>query len=170
MNDKSKTSPLRQRMIEDMRMRRFSSHTERDYLRAVKKLADFLGKSPDKATREDLKKFQLHLVDIGTTDTTLNSIVSGLRFFYKYTLDKPKIVERITHVPVPRKLPIILTGDEVGQLIKVATPKYQAAFALGYGAGLRISEIVSLTTQDINSKNMTIHVQQGKGLGSTKRR
>lgn len=156
-------SPLRLRMIEDMTMRKLSPHTQRDYIRAVKKLADFLGKSPDRATREDLKQFQLHLVNAGATDTTMNSIVSGLRFFFKITLDREQIVNRMAHVPVPRKLPVVLTAQEVGNLIQVSTPKYQAAFSLAYGAGLRISEIVSLATRDINSKNMTIHVKQGKG-------
>ncbi len=163
MNNEITLSPLRQRMIEDMVMRKFKLGTQREYLRAVKKLSEYLGKSPDKATREDLRKFQLDLVEKGTSNTTINGIISGLRFFFKTTLDSYKTVEKINHVPVPRKLPIVLTAEEVSHLINVATPKYQAAFSVAYGSGLRISEVVSLKISDIDSQKMMIHVQQGKG-------
>lgn len=163
MSSSIKLSPLRQRMIEDMTMRKFSPDTQRDYIRAVKKLSDYLGKSPDKATREDLRKFQLHLVEIGTSNVSINCIITGLRFFFRTTLDSSQTIEKINHVPTPRKLPIVLTKEEVSRLISVATPKYQAAFSVAYGAGLRISEVVSLKISDIDSKKMMIHVQQGKG-------
>jgi len=163
MSNEIKISLLRQRMIEDMTMRKFRLATQKDYIRAVKKLADFLGKSPDKATREDLKQFQLHLVKIGTTNSTINGIVSGLRFFFRTTLDSYQTIEKICHVPTPRKLPIVLTSEEVSHLINEAKPKYKAAFAVAYGAGLRISEVASLKISDIDSKRMMIHVEQGKG-------
>ena len=136
MNDNTKTSPLRQRMIEDMQMRKFTDATQRDYIRAVKKLTKYLGKSPDQATREDLRNFQIYLSNNGTSNAVTNNIVSGLRFFFRVTLDSYKTVDQINHVPVPRKLPIVLTADEVSRMIQVSTPKYQAAFAVAYGAGL----------------------------------
>jgi integrase/recombinase XerD len=163
MNDNTKISALRQRMIEDMQMHKFTEATQRDYIRAVKKLTAYLGKPPDQATREDLRNFQIYLTNNGTSNASINTIVSGLRFFFRVTLDSYKTVERINHVPIPRKLPIVLTAKEVSRMIDVATPKYQAAFAVAYGAGLRVSEIVSLTIGDIDSKQMRIHVQQGKG-------
>jgi len=132
-----KTSPLRKRMIDDMVMRKFKPDTQREYIRAVKKLADFLNKSPANTTQEDLRLFQLHLVKTGTSGTTINATLCGLRFFFQVTLDRSDIVQKISNVPVPRKLPVILSIEEVTRLIEVATPKYQAAFSVAYGAGLR---------------------------------
>ena len=163
MNDNTKTSPLCQRMIEDMQMRKFTEATQKDYIRAVKRLTQYLGRPPEQATREDLRNFQIYLTNNGTSNAVINNIVSGLRFFYRVTLDSYKTIEKINHVPVPRKLPIVLTADEVSRMIQVSTPKYQAAFAIAYGAGLRVSEIASLTIGDIDSQKMLIHVQQGKG-------
>jgi site-specific recombinase XerD len=163
MNDNTKKSPLRQRMVEDMKMRQFTEATQRDYIRAVKKLTEYLGKPPDQAAREELRQFQIYLTEQGTSNASINTIVSGLRFFFRVTLDRYKTVEKINHVPIPRKLPIVLTADEVGRMIQVSTPKYQAAFAVAYGAGLRVSEIASLTIADIDSQKMQIHVHQGKG-------
>ena len=159
----TKASPLRQRMIDDMTMRKFKPDTQREYIRAVKKLDNFLDKSLATSTQEDLRLFQLHLVETGTSGTTINATLSGLRFFFQVTLDRSEIVQKISNVPVPRKLPIILSIEEVTRLIDAATPKYQAAFSVAYGAGLRISEIVSLKISDIDSERMNIHVQQGKG-------
>jgi len=156
-------SPLRQRMIEDMTMRKFKKHTQTDYIRAVKKLAGFINKPLTSATKEDMRRFQLHLVEIGTSPVTINSTISGIRFLYQVTLDNREVTQPLSHVSQPRKLPIVLTVEEVTRLIDVATPKYQAAFSIAYGAGLRISEIVTLTTGDIDSERMCIHVHQGKG-------
>jgi len=156
-------SPLRQRMIEDMTMRKFKKHTQTDYIRAVKKLAKFINKPLTSATKEDMRRFQLHLVEIGTSPVTINSTISGIRFLFQVTLDNAEVTRPLSHVSQPRKLPIVLTVEEVTRLIDVATPKYQAAFSIAYGAGLRISEIVTLTTNDIDSERMCIHVHQGKG-------
>jgi len=159
----TKISPLRQRMIEAMMMRKFTPHTQRDYIRAVKKLAKFLDKPLISATKEDMRLFQLHLVKIGTSPFTINSTINGIRFLFYVTFDNREVVRPLRRVSQPRKLPIVLTADEVSRLIDAATPKYQAAFSIAYGAGLRISEIVSLTKGDIDSKRMCIHVHQGKG-------
>mgnify|MGYP001818253588 FL=1 len=156
-------NPLRQRMIEDMTMRKFKTHTQTDYIRAVKKLAEFINKPLTSATKEDMRRFQLHLAEIGTSAVTINSTISGIRFLYQVTLDNREVTQPLSHVPQPRKLPVVLTVEEVTRLIDVATPKYQAAFSIAYGAGLRISEIVTLKTGDIDSERMCIHVHQGKG-------
>ena len=163
MNNDTKVNPLRQRMIDDMTMRKFTANTQTDYLRCIKKLSQFLGKPLTQATKEDCRLFQIHLANTGVASPTINIIVSALRFFFKVTLDRPQVVSHICQVPVPRRLPIVLTVEEVTRLMDVANPKYRAAFAIAYGSGLRIREVVSLKMSDIDSERMTIHVQQGKG-------
>jgi integrase/recombinase XerD len=135
-------SPLRQRMLEDMRMRQFAEHTQEGYIRAVRKLSTFLGRSPHTATAEDLRRFQLHLVDTGTGPVTINATITGLKFFFDITLCRPELMLKMTHVAVPRKLPVILSPEEVGRLIAAAPNlKHQAAMSVAYGAGLRVSEV-----------------------------
>ncbi len=157
-------SPLRQRMLDDMRMRQFAEHTQDGYIRAVRKLAAFLGRSPHAATAEDLRRFQLHLVDAGTGPVTINATLTGLKFFFDITLGRPELMLKMTHVAVPRKLPVILSPEEVGRLIAAAPNlKHQAAMSVAYGAGLRVSEVVSLKVSDIDGERMTLRVEQGKG-------
>ena len=157
-------SPLRQRMLEDMRMRQFAEHTQEGYIRAVRKLATFLGRSPHTATAEDLRRFQLHLVDTGSGPVTINATITGLKFFFDITLGRPELMLKMTHVAVPRKLPVILSPEEVGRLIAAAPNlKHQAAMSVAYGAGLRVSEVVSLKVGDIDGERMTLRVEQGKG-------
>ena len=109
-------SPLRRRMLDDMTMRRFTPDTQRDYIRSVKKLAAFLGRSPDTATAEDLRTFQLHLTATGVRPPTINTIVTVLRFFFKVTLDRPEITRHLVFVYEPRKLPRVLSPEEVLRL------------------------------------------------------
>jgi site-specific recombinase XerD len=151
-------------MIEDMHIRKLAPKTQTSYIRAVKKLAVYLGHSPDAATAEDLRTFQLHLTDIGTSRITLNATITALRFFFDVTVGDKNVVNKLTTVPVPRRLPVVLSREEVARLLD-ATPsaKYKAAFSMAYGAGLRISEVVSLKISDIDSERMTLHVEQGKG-------
>lgn len=157
-------SPLRQRMLDDMRMRQFAEHTQEGYIRAVRKLTAYLGRSPHTATAEDLRRFQLHLVDTGTGPVTINATLTGLKFFFDITLGRPELMLKMTHVAVPRKLPVILSPEEVGRLIAAAPNlKYQAAMSVAYGAGLRVSEVVSLKVSDIDGERMTLRVEQGKG-------
>ncbi len=157
-------SPLRQRMLEDMRMRQFAEHTQEGYIRAVRKFSTFLGRSPHTATADDLRRFQLHLVDSGTGPVTINATITGLKFFFDVTLGRPELMQKMTHVAVPRKLPVILSPEEVGRLIAAAPNlKHQAAMSVAYGAGLRVSEVVSLKVSDIDGERMTLRVEQGKG-------
>ena len=134
-------SALRQRMIEDMSLRGFTECTRRDYIRCVKALAAFIGRSPDTATAEDLRQFQLHQTRAGMRPPSINSSVSALRFFFTVTLDRPDLSRHLTVVHQPRKLPTVLSV-EVTRLLEAATgPKYKAAFGTAYGAGLRVSEV-----------------------------
>jgi len=157
-------SPLRKRMLEDMRIRDLTLGTQTGYVRAVKRFADYLGRAPDTATAEDLRLFQLHMVNEGASTTTLNATVTGLRFFFEITLSQPELLKKITHVSQPRKLPVILSRDEVAQLLEATgNLKHKAALSVAYGAGLRASEVVQLKVSDIDSDRMIIRVEQGKG-------
>lgn len=157
-------SPLRQRMIEDMRMRKLGDRTQDGYVRAVRYFAKYLGHSPDTATVEDLRNYQLYLVDHGASPTSLNAAICGLKFFFSVTLDRPELMAKMQPVHLPRKLPVILSPDEVKRLIAAAgNLKHQTALALAYATGLRISEVVSLKVTDIDSQRMTLRVEQGKG-------
>ena len=157
-------SPLRARMIEDMTVRGFNEHTRRDYVRHVRSFAAFLGRSPDTATAEDLRLFQLHQTQTGMQPPSINGAVSALRFFFAVTLDRPDLARRLTVVPYPRRIPAVLSAEEVTLLLRAATaPKYKAAFATAYGAGLRVSEVVALKVGDIDSERMLLRVERGKG-------
>jgi site-specific recombinase XerD len=157
-------SPLRQRMTEDMRMRKLELKTRAAYLRAVKKLADFLKRSPDTATVEDLRRFQLYLVDQGTSPITINATIVGLKFFFDITLGRSELMSKMQTVRVPQKMPVVLSRDEVTRLIAAAPNlKSQTALSVAYATGLRVSEVVSLKVSDIASKRMTLRVEQGKG-------
>ena len=161
---KSTVSPLRQRMLDDMRMRKFGEKTQLDYVRAVRTFTKHLGRSPDSATVEDLRNYQLHLVDHGISPASLNSAISGLKFFFGVTLSHPELVAKLQPVHLPRKLPVILSPDEVKRLIAAAgNLKHQTALALAYATGLRVNEIVTLKVGDIDSQRMTLRVEQGKG-------
>src|SRR5271168_96986 len=157
-------SPLRARMVEDMTVRGFNEHTRRDYVRHVRAFAAFIGRSPDTATAEDLRLFQLHQTQTGMQPPSINGAVSALRFFFTVTLDRPGLARRLTVVPYPRRIPAVLSVEEVTLLLRAASgPKYKAAFATAYGAGLRVSEVVALKVADIDSQRMLLRVEQGKG-------
>jgi integrase/recombinase XerD len=158
------TSPLRQRMIEDMTIRKFAPKTQHDYVQRVKNFAAFLGRSPDTASFEDVRRYQLHLASSGFGVPTINQTVSTLRFFFKVTLKRHEIVEHTHVIHEPRKLPVVLSPEEVARLLDAAPGlKYKAALSVAYGAGLRANEVVSLKISDIDSRRMIIRVEQGKG-------
>ena len=157
-------SPLRQRMIDDMRLRKLADKTQTHYLRAVRQFAAYLGRSPDTARTEDLRNYQLHLVDQGISPVSLNAAISGLKFFFDITLGRVELMARMRPVRVPRTLPVVLSPEEVSRLIAAAgNLKHQTALALAYGTGLRVSEVVHLKVGDIDSQRMTLRVEQGKG-------
>jgi integrase/recombinase XerD len=163
MTDKA-ISPLRRRLIEDMAIRRLGPKTQHDYIRHVKSFADFLGRSPDKASAEDVHRYQLRLASIGTTVPTVNANASALRFFFKITLKRSDLAEEVVSAREPRRLPVVLSPEEVGRLLTSATNiKHKAVLSLAYATGLRASEVVSLKLTDIDRERMVIRVEQGKG-------
>lgn len=157
-------SPLRRRMIEDMTIRKLAPKTQHDYVQRVKHFAGFLGRSPDTASFEDVRRYQLHLASSGAGIPTINQSVSTLRFFFKITLGRADIVNHTQFVHQPRKLPVVLSPEEVARFLDAAPGlKYKAALSVAYGAGLRVSEVVALKVSDIDSKRMVIRIEQGKG-------
>ena len=157
-------SPLRQRMIDEMRLRKLADKTQSHYLRAVRQFSLFLGHSPDRATIEDLRRYQLHLVDQGISAISLNAAIIGLKFFFDVTLDHPQLMRKMQLVRIPRTLPVVLSREEVARLIEAAgNIKYQTALSLAYGTGLRAGEVVALKVGDIDSQRMTLRVERGKG-------
>ena len=163
MNDEP-ISPLRRRMIEDMKIRGFAEKTRSDYVRHVKAFALFLGRSPHRAEPEDLRRYHLHLATSGIASPSINSAVSALRFFFKVTLGRPGVTELMPFIREPQRLPVVLSPDEAAALLRAtAGPKYRAALSVAYGAGLRASEVTALKIGDIDSARMTIRVEQGKG-------
>jgi integrase/recombinase XerD len=157
-------TPLRRRMIDDMRMRKLSDKTQRHYIRAVRQFSGFLGRSPDSASVEDLRRYQLHLVDRGISPISLNAAITGLKFFFEVTLDHGELMYKMQPVRLPRTLPVVLSREEVARLIAAAgNLKHQTALSVAYGAGLRASEVVALKVGDIDSGRMTLRIEQGKG-------
>ena len=150
--------------MEDMRLRKLAPHTQDGYIRAVRKLASYLRRSPDTATVEDLRNFQLYLVDRGTSPITLNATITGLKFFFGVTLERGELMAKMNPVFVPRTLPVVLSREEVTSLIAATRNlKHQTALSIAYGAGLRVSEVTALKVGDIDSTRMTLRIQQGKG-------
>jgi integrase/recombinase XerD len=159
-------SDLRRRMLEDMAVRNFGSKTQQDYIRHVAMFAKFLGRSPDTATAEDVRRFQVDMTENGARPSTLNMASSALRFFFGTTLDRPELARHLARLHYPRPLPRVLSPEEVGRLLEAAPGpglKYKAALSIAYGAGLRAGEVVMLRVSDIDSKRMVIRVEQGKG-------
>ena len=157
---------LRRRMLEDMAVRRFGEKTQHDYIRHVETFATFLGRSPDTATTEDLRRFQVHETERGSKPPKMNTQVSALRFLFKTTLGRLDLAHQLARVDYPRKLPRVLSPEDVTRLLEAAPGpglKYKAALSVAYGAGLRRSEVVALRIGDIDSKRMLIRVEQGKG-------
>ena len=157
-------SPLRRRMIEDMTVRKFATRTQEAYIRSVKNFSAFLKATPDTASAEDLRRYRLHLVASGAGVPTINNSLTALRFLFLVTLRKPAIVLDMPFVREARRLPVVLSPEEVARLLDAAPGlKYKAALSVAYGAGLRASEVISLKVGGIDSARMVIRVEQGKG-------
>ena len=147
-----------------MTVRNFVEKTRNDYIRQVKTFTAFLGRLPDTATAEDLRRFQLHQTRTGVRPPSINGSVAALRFFFTVTLDRPEMARHLTFVREPRKMPAVLSPEEVARLLEAAPgPKYKAALSAAYGAGLRVSEVVALKVSDIDSERLLLRIEQGKG-------
>jgi integrase/recombinase XerD len=157
-------SPLRRRMIDDMTIRNLSPATQRSYIQAVAKLSRYFGRAPDTIGLDEVRDFQVHLVAQGVSWGALNQTVCALRFFYGVTLGEATVPERIPYARTPRKLPVILSADEVVQFLEaVSSLRSRAALTTAYAAGLRASEVAGLMIADIDSARGVIRVRQGKG-------
>ena len=157
-------SPLRQRMIEEMCMRQLAPKTREAYIRAVLHFTRYLRRSPDTATAEELRNYQLHCVKEGISAISLNATITGLKFFFEATLGQKDVMAKMHPVRVRRTLPIILSREEVARLLEAAkTLKHRTALSVAYGAGLRVSEVTALKVGDIDSQRMLLRVEQGKG-------
>jgi len=160
----AEVSPLRQRMIEDMSVRNLSPATQRSYVYAVAKFSRFFGRSPDRLGLEDVRTYQVHLVAGGISWPALNQTVCALRFFYGVTLKQSDVPERIPYARQPRKLPVVLSADEVVRFLEaVPSLKSRTALTTAYATGLRASEVASLKVADIDSGRKVIRVEHGKG-------
>lgn len=161
-----KTTPLRERMIEDMRIRGMGEKAQKAHIRAVKDFAKFLKRSPDTATPDELRAYQLHMTDTGVSSTTFNARIVALRFFFGMTCGREDMKRFMQFRTKPKKLPIVFSVEEVQELLMAAPGpglKYRAALSISYGAGLRAAEVCNLKLGDIDSDRMLIHVEQGKG-------
>ena len=161
-----KTTPLRARMIEDMRIRGMGDKAQKAHIRAIKDFAGFLGRSPDTATPDDLRAYQLHMTDAGIAPPTLNARIMALRFLFGTTCKREEMQQHMQFRRQPRRLPVVLSVRDVADVIEAAPGpglKYRAALSISYGAGLRASEVCMLKIGDIDSDRMLIHVEQGKG-------
>jgi integrase/recombinase XerD len=160
----SEMSPLRRRMIEDMTVRNLSPATQRSYVHAVLRFARFFDCSPERLGLEDVRTFQVHLVAGGISWPALNQTVCALRFLYGVTLKQAELPERIPYARTSRKLPVVLSADEVVRFLEaVPSLRTRAALTTAYAAGLRASEAASIKIADIDSGRMVIRVEQGKG-------
>lgn len=161
-----RTTPLRERMIEDMRIRGMGEKAQKAHIRAVKDFAKFLKRSPDTATPEELRAYQLHMTDTGVTPSTFNARIVALRFFFSMTCGREEMKRYMQFRTKPKKLPIVFSVEEVQDLLMAAPGpglKYRAALSISYGAGLRAAEVCNLKLGDIDSDRMLIHVERGKG-------
>ena len=157
-------TPLRQRMIEDMNARKLGPHSQRSHIHSCKRFAAFLKRSPDTATREDIRQFQLHLAETGTSICNRNRIMTGVRFLFRVTLRRLDLAAEIYHLREPQKVPQVLSPDETRRLLAVASSlKARVMLSLSYGCGLRVSEVVRLKVKHIDSAQNIIRIEQSKG-------
>ena len=157
-------SPLRRRMIEDMTIRNLSPATQRSYIHAVSRFSQYFGRSPDRLGLEDVRAYQVHLASKGVAWGSLNQVVCALRFLYGVTLGQGTIPERIAYAREPRKLPTVLSADEVVRFLElVSSLKARVALTTAYAAGLRVSEVAALKVRDIDSGRMVMRIEHGKG-------
>ena len=157
-------TPLRQRFIDDLRIRNYSPRTIEAYVAGVVRLAKHFGRSPDLLGPEDIRAFQLHLIHCHVSWSQFNQIVSALRLLYRVTLGRPEHVPYIPYGKRPKTLPAVLSPEEVARLIQAARPgRNRVLVQVAYGCGLRLGELLALQVGDIDSARMVIHVRQGKG-------
>src|SRR6266576_5732268 len=164
MSETNTVSPLRQRMIEDMAARKLNPHTQRSHVYSCKRFAAWLKRSPDTATPDEVRRFQLYLIESGASICNRNRIMTGVRFLFRVTLRRHDLAAEIYHLKEPQKLPLVMSPEEAKRLLAMSgNLKVHVMLALGYGCGLRAGEIVRLRAGDIDSAQMIIRIVQEKG-------
>jgi integrase/recombinase XerD len=157
-------TPLRLRMIEDMKARKLCAGTQRGHILSCRRFAAFLKRSPDTATLEDIRRFQLHLAETGMSICSRNRTMTGLRFLFRVTLRRLDLSEEVYHIREPEKLPLVMSIDEIKRLLAAGSSlKTRILLSLGYGCGLRASEIVRLQVKHIDKAQKIIRIEQSKG-------
>ena len=157
-------TPLRQRMVEDMNARKLGAHSQRSHVSGCKRFATFLKRSPDTATPDDVRRFQLHLAETGMSICNRNRIMTGVKFLFRVTLRRLDLAAEIYHLREPQKIPQVMSPDETRRLLAVASNlKVRTLLSLGYGCGLRAGEVVRLKVKHIDSAQKIIRVEQSKG-------
>src|SRR5262249_26675456 len=164
MSDTNTVSPLRKRMIEDMAARRLTLNTQRSHIYSCKRFAAWLKRSPDTATPDEVRLFQLYLVESGMSICNRNRIMTGVRFLFRVTLRRHDLAAEVWHIKEPERLPPVLCPEEVKRVLTMATSlKARAMLTLAYGCRLRAGEVVRLRAGDIDSEQMIIRIVQSKG-------
>ena len=164
MSDTTTVSPLRQRMIEDMAARKLTPNTQRSHIYSCKRFAAWLKRWPDTATPDEVRGFQLHLIESGTSICNRNRIMTGVRFLFRVTLRRHDLAAEVWHIKEPERLPPVLSPEEVKRVLTMATSlKARAMLTLAYGCGLRAGEVVRLRAGDIDIGQMIIRIVQSKG-------
>ena len=164
MSDTNTVSPLRQRMIEDMAARKLNPHTQRGHVYSCKRFAAWLKRSPDTATAEEVRQFQLQLIESGMSICNRNRIMTGVRFLFRVTLRRHDLAAEIWHIREPERLPPVLSPEEVKRVLAMARSlKARAMLTLAYGCGLRAGEVVRLRAGDIDSEQKIIRIVQSRG-------
>ena len=157
-------TPLRRRMIEDMNARKLTTGTQKGHIRACLRFAAFLRRPSDTATREDVRRFQLHLSEAGLSICNRNRTMTGLRFLFRVTLGRLDLANEIYHIREPQKIPLVMSPDEAKRLLAMARNlKARVMLSLAYGCGLRAGEVARLKAGDIDSAQSIIRVVQAKG-------
>src|SRR6202007_89740 len=164
MSDTNIVSPLRQRMIEDMAARKLNPHTQRGHICSCKRFAAWLQRSPDTATPGEVRRFQVYLVESGTSICNRNRIMTGVRFLFRVTLRRHDLAAEVWHLKEPERLPPVLSPEEGKRVLTMATSlKARAVLTLAYGWGVRAGEVVRLRAGDIDSEQRIIRIVQSKG-------
>jgi site-specific recombinase XerD len=164
MSETNTVSPLRQRVLEDMAARKLTPHTQRGHISSCKRFAAWLKRSPDTATPDEVRLFQLHLIESGASICNRNRIMTGVRFLFRVTLRRHDLAAEVWHIKEPQKLPPVLSPEEIKRVLTLASSlKAQVMLTLAYGCGLRASEVVRLRAGDIDSEQMIIRIVQSKG-------
>jgi len=151
-------------MIEDMAARKLNPNTQRGHIYSCKRFATWLKRSPDTATADEVRRFQLQLIESGTSICNRNRIMTGVRFLFRVTLRRHDLAAEVWHIKEPERLPPVLSPEEVKRVLTMATSlKARAMLTLAYGCGLRAGEVVRLRAGDIDSEQKIIRIVQSRG-------